>query len=48
MPSARVLVVDDDADVRRMLVDYLGTHDYDVDAAANGTEMRAALERQAP
>ncbi len=46
--NARVLVVDDDADVRRMLVDYLGTHDYEVTAAANGTEMRAALERQVP
>ena len=48
MASARILVVDDDADVRRMLVDYLGTHDYEVTAAANGTEMRAALERQVP
>ena len=48
MASARILVVDDDADVRRMLVDYLGTHDYEVAAAANGTEMRAALERQIP
>jgi two-component system phosphate regulon response regulator OmpR len=41
-------VVDDDADVRQMLVDYLGTHGYDVVAAANGTQMRAALERQVP
>ena len=48
MPRARVLVVDDDADVRRMLVDYLGAHDYDVEAAANGAEMRAAIERQVP
>lgn len=48
MDSPRVLVVDDDADVRRMLVEYLGAHDYDVAAAANGTEMRAALERQVP
>ncbi|MBS1133521.1 MAG: Response regulator receiver domain, partial [Burkholderiaceae bacterium] len=42
MSSARILVVDDDADVRQMLVDYLGTHGYDVVAAANGTQMRAA------
>jgi two-component system phosphate regulon response regulator OmpR len=48
VPRARVLVVDDDADVRRMLGDYVGAHDYDVDAAANGAEMRAALERQVP
>lgn len=40
--------MDDDADVRRMLVDYLGAHDYDVVAAANGAEMRAALEKQVP
>jgi two-component system phosphate regulon response regulator OmpR len=46
--SARILVVDDDANVRQMLVDYLGTHGYDVVAAANGTQMRAALERQVP
>jgi len=44
----RVLVVDDDADVRRMLVEYLGAHDYEVAAASNGTEMRAAIERQVP
>jgi two-component system OmpR family response regulator len=31
-----------------MLVDYLGAHDYDVDAAANGAEMRAAIERRVP
>ena len=48
MARARVLGVDDDTDVRRMLVDYLGAHDYEVSAAANGTEMRAALERQVP
>ena len=48
MPIARVLVVDDDAAVRRMLVDYLGAHDYAVEAAANGTEMRKLLERAVP
>jgi two-component system OmpR family response regulator len=40
--SAAILVVDDDADVRRMLVEYLGAHDYEVVAASNGTEMRRA------
>jgi two-component system OmpR family response regulator len=44
----RILVVDDDADVRRMLVEYLGAHDYAVAAAANGAEMRVELERQVP
>jgi two-component system phosphate regulon response regulator OmpR len=46
--SASVLVVDDDADVRRMLVEYLGAHDYEVTGVANGGEMRAALERKVP
>jgi DNA-binding response OmpR family regulator len=48
MPIARVLVVDDDAAVRRMLVDYLGAHDYAVDVAANGSELRQYFERQTP
>ena len=46
--NACVLVVDDDADVRRMLVEYLGSHDYEVTAVASGAEMRAALERRVP
>ena len=48
MASATVLVVDDDADVRRMLVEYLSAHDYRVEAAANGAEMRAQLARGVP
>ncbi len=48
MANASVLVVDDDADVRRMLVEYLGSHDYEVAGVANGAEMRAALERKVP
>lgn len=48
MANASVLVVDDDADVRRMLVEYLGSHDYEVTGVANGAEMRAALERKVP
>lgn len=48
MASATVLVVDDDLDVRRMLVDYLSAHDYEVVAAASGAEMRSALERRVP
>jgi two-component system phosphate regulon response regulator OmpR len=45
---AKVLVVDDDADIRRMLVEYLGGHDYDVDAAAGGAEMREKLASSVP
>jgi two-component system phosphate regulon response regulator OmpR len=45
---ANLLVVDDDADLRRMLVEYLGAHDYHVEAAANGTEMREHLARAVP
>jgi two-component system OmpR family response regulator len=44
----RILVVDDDSDVRQMLVEYLGAHGYEVAAAANGAQMRAALELQVP
>jgi two-component system OmpR family response regulator len=46
--SANVLVVDDDADLRRMLVEYLSGHDYHVEAAANGTEMREKLALSVP
>ena len=48
MSSARILIVDDDADVRRMLLEYLGGHGYDVAAAANGDQMRAEFERARP
>lgn len=48
MASANVLVVDDDADVRRMLVEYLSGHDYHVVAAANGAEMRERLAAGVP
>jgi two-component system OmpR family response regulator len=46
--NAKLLVVDDDADVRRMLVEYLGAHDYEVDSAANGAEMRERLAASVP
>ncbi|HTN49088.1 MAG TPA: response regulator [Burkholderiaceae bacterium] len=48
MSSARVLIVDDDADVRRMLLEYLGAHGYEVAAAADGAQMRAELEKARP
>jgi two-component system OmpR family response regulator len=46
--TASVLVVDDDADVRGMIAEYLGGHGYEIDQAANGDEMRQALSRRVP
>ncbi len=48
MSSARILIVDDDADVRRMLLEYLSGHGYDVAAAADGAQMRSEFERARP
>ena len=46
--SASVLIVDDDPDVRRMIVEYLATHGYDVAEAQGGDAMREALARRTP
>jgi DNA-binding response OmpR family regulator len=43
-----VLVVDDDPIVRELLEDYLGSNQYRVFTAANGTEARAILAEQVP
>lgn len=48
MTSGRVLIVDDDADVREMLAEYLATHGYTVAQADGGVAMRAELERAVP
>jgi len=40
---ARLLIVDDDADVRRMLTEYFGGHGFDVASADSGVTMRSAL-----
>ena len=48
MTNGRVLVVDDDAEVRGMLVEYLSTSGYEVSAAADGATMREALARARP
>jgi two-component system phosphate regulon response regulator OmpR len=46
--SARVLIVDDDPEVRGMIAEYLGSHGYEVAQAVNGGEMRDALARSVP
>jgi two-component system phosphate regulon response regulator OmpR len=46
--TARILVVDDEADVRDMLKEYLSAHGYDVAEAASGDSMRDALEAGLP
>jgi two-component system response regulator MprA len=48
MPGGAILVVDDDAPVRRMLVRALRAEGYDVQAAADGGEALAAIERRMP
>ncbi len=46
--EARLLVVDDDADVRSLLRDELSSAGYRVETAPGGAEALAALERQRP
>jgi DNA-binding response OmpR family regulator len=48
MQATRVLIVDDDPAVRRMLAEYLAEHGYEVAQAANGDAMRAELARALP
>jgi two-component system phosphate regulon response regulator OmpR len=47
MAATRVLVVDDDPAIRKMLVEYLTEHGYDVAQAASGEAMRVELARGA-
>lgn len=42
--QSRILVVDDDADLRRLIGDYLRGHGYLVETAGNVTGMRQALQ----
>jgi two-component system phosphate regulon response regulator OmpR len=48
MSSGKVLIVDDDSQIRKMLSEYLVSHDYDVVAVDSGAAMRAALQSSAP
>jgi len=41
-----ILVVDDDRDIRELIVDYLVKSGYRATGAANGKEMRAVLDKQ--
>jgi len=48
MSSARILVVDDEADIRELVRDILSEEGYTVEAAANAAEARAACAKNAP
>jgi two-component system phosphate regulon response regulator OmpR len=43
-----VLIVDDDASIREMLAEYLGSHGFVTAQAEDGTTMRTAIERATP
>ncbi|MBL8244096.1 MAG: response regulator [Rhodanobacteraceae bacterium] len=44
----RILVVDDDAALRELVVGYLGNHGYRVEGVGDGRAMREAMVRHAP
>lgn len=46
--TGRLLVVDDDPNVRAMLVEYLSGHRFEVQAVDSGGAMRAEIERNLP
>jgi two-component system phosphate regulon response regulator OmpR len=48
MASPRVLIVEDDRQVRETVADYLASHGYEVAQAGDGTAMRKALTAAAP
>jgi two-component system phosphate regulon response regulator OmpR len=48
MSSGRVLIVDDDPEVRSMMVEYLASHGYEVACAASGESMRTELAKSVP
>jgi DNA-binding NtrC family response regulator len=48
MSSAKILVVDDEADIRETLKEILGEEGYEVQVAANAAQARAARAREEP
>ena len=48
MSSAKILVVDDESDIRETLKEILGEEGYEVEVAANAAEARAARAREEP
>jgi two-component system OmpR family response regulator len=44
--ASHILALDDDADIRRLLFDYLSGQDFRVSVVATGQEMLAVLERE--
>jgi two-component system response regulator MprA len=48
VPDATILVVDDDAPIRRMLERTLGSEGYQVESSPDGGAALAAVQRQAP
>ncbi len=48
MNAGKILVVDDEADIRRLLQEILTEEGYDVEVAADARQARAARQRQMP
>ena len=48
MSSGKVLIVDDDVEVRNVLTEYLASHDYEAVAVDSGAAMRTALQASVP
>ena len=48
MSAARILVVDDEADIRSLVKEILAEEGYEVEVAGNGSEARALRQRQQP
>jgi len=46
--GGRILLVDDDPDIRAMLCEYFSVHGFEVAEAEGGASMRAALQAQVP